>query len=87
MAALNSASHAARCLSQLYACDRDLAPDEVNLAADLITDAGGRAWAEHEVRRRRLDTAWDMIDALDLADDPRRDLEELTAMLAASQPA
>ncbi|MEU8266525.1 polyprenyl synthetase family protein [Sphaerisporangium sp. NPDC049002] len=80
VAALTGDSGASRRLAELYGSPEPFHTDELVLAAELIDQAGGRAWARTEARRR-IDAAWACVDDIDMPGDARLDLEELTALL------
>lgn len=61
-----------------------LEESEVIRIADLVEEAGGRAWARAEVRRH-LDFAWNLVDRLDLDRRARVDLEELADTITAGE--
>ncbi|WP_344951975.1 polyprenyl synthetase family protein [Sphaerisporangium flaviroseum] len=80
VAALTAESPASRRLAELYATPGPFEADELALVAELVDQAGGRAWAREEARRR-IETAWDCLVGIDVADDARMGLEELAALL------
>lgn len=78
VAALAAGTAGSAQLSQWYRssageCDED----EVALMAELVEDAGGRAWTQAEARRR-VSAAWDQLDGLDLDQAARTNLTGLT---------
>ncbi|MFI6779845.1 hypothetical protein [Micromonospora sp. NPDC050276] len=56
VAALNSGTVAARRLSEIYTAPGPVAEDQFADVAELVREAGGRTWADGEIRRR-LDAA------------------------------
>jgi geranylgeranyl diphosphate synthase type I len=59
--ALDASTDSARRLADLYTRHDDLTDDEAALAATLVEDAGGRAWAEAEIVRH-IDAAARCLD-------------------------
>ncbi|TWE20458.1 polyprenyl synthetase family protein [Kitasatospora atroaurantiaca] len=55
VAALAGGGAASRRLARLYGSDGPLTEQELELVADLVEDAGGRAWAVNEAERARRD--------------------------------
>ncbi|MCG5217682.1 polyprenyl synthetase family protein [Streptosporangium sp. KLBMP 9127] len=80
VAALTAGCAASRRLADLYETSGPLEMDELHLAASLVEEAGGRSWARTEAQRR-IDTAWECVAGVDIADEARHDLEELTTLL------
>ena len=80
-AAFASAHPAAQELRERYA--RAGTPSEAELAetAELIEHAGGRAWTEDRVEKESA-AALGVLDGLDLPDDVRHELDDLTATLS-----
>lgn len=81
VAALESQTDAGELLAQLYALDRPLAEDDLARAADLIEQAGGRAWARHAADRESR-VALDILDGLDLPGDVHDEMVALTDRLS-----
>jgi geranylgeranyl diphosphate synthase type I len=82
VAALLAGTTASKRLARLYASPGDLSDDQVTVLAELVEDAGGRRWALAEADRR-VSTAWELLDRLDLDATGRRGLAELSDALTA----
>lgn len=82
--ALSTGCPAAEELQALYAVERDLSDEEVDRAASLIVDAGGREGAAAEARRR-LASALAAVDEADLEPDSVNELAELARFVAERQ--
>jgi geranylgeranyl diphosphate synthase type I len=80
-AAFGSPGPAAERLRELYASTAVLSETELAETADLVEQAGGRAWAEARVEQESA-AALAVLDGLDLPDDVRRELDDLTATLS-----
>ena len=80
-AALASTGPAAQRLRELYAPTGALSEAELAETADLVEQAGGRAWTEDRVERESA-AALQVLDGLDLPDDVRHELDDLTATLS-----
>ncbi|MGH3425785.1 MAG: polyprenyl synthetase family protein [Nocardioidaceae bacterium] len=76
LAALTADHPAAGRLRQLYLGDEPLSEDEMLRAAELVEEAGGRAWAEAEASRQ-LDSGLTRLEGLDLPDDVHRELSHI----------
>ncbi|GII77558.1 (2E,6E)-farnesyl diphosphate synthase [Sphaerisporangium rufum] len=81
VAALSAPGAASGRLARLYAAPGPLDGGALELAAALVEEAGGRAFAAAEARRR-IDMAWERLVSLDIPADARAELEQLTAQLA-----
>jgi geranylgeranyl diphosphate synthase, type I len=81
VAALTSGTAAADRLRQLYQQGRDLAPEEVVVAAQLVEAAGGRSWARAEAARR-TQSALDALNRARPGPVAAAELRALAALLA-----
>jgi geranylgeranyl diphosphate synthase type I len=81
VAALTSGMAAAGQLRQLYQQGRDLAPEEVVVAAQLVEAAGGRSWAQAEAGRR-TQSALDALNRARPGPVAAAELRALAALLA-----
>jgi geranylgeranyl diphosphate synthase type I len=76
VAALTSGTNAGRRLESLLGDGRPDSEEEVQLATELITEAGGLEWAAHEADRR-LAAALAALDGASLPNAALQDLETL----------
>lgn len=81
VAALTAGNPAAEKLAALYTADEALSGERLPEAADLIEEAGGRAWAEQAVERHSA-TAKEILDGLDLPAAVHQELLDLTDKLS-----
>jgi geranylgeranyl diphosphate synthase type I len=80
VAALTTTTTEARRIAERYTNPRPLTGDEVTELADVIDEAGGRAWTRAEADRQ-VSLAWDLVDGLDLDQSARSHLASLTTAL------
>jgi geranylgeranyl diphosphate synthase type I len=80
-AALASTGSAAQRLRELYAGTGELSEAELAETAALVEHAGGRTWTEDRAEKESA-AALAVLDGLDLPDDVRHELDELTATLS-----
>ncbi|WP_026413054.1 polyprenyl synthetase family protein [Actinomadura oligospora] len=82
VAALHSKNTAAGELAELFSAPAELSEGEVARAAQLVEQAGGRAWAELEARRR-LTAAFTALDHAAIPAEHQSELRALASLLAA----
>jgi geranylgeranyl diphosphate synthase type I len=80
VAAMTGTGAAADRFRALYADRHPLSGDQLEEAADLVEQAGGRAWAERRTEQESA-LALEALHGLDLPGSVRRELEELSEML------
>jgi geranylgeranyl diphosphate synthase type I len=84
VAALGSETPEAAELAELLAKPEQLTEDELLLAADLVTAAGGRQWAEDEADTQ-LDAANKCLAGIELPDDVRGEFTAIAEFITARQ--
>lgn len=82
VAALRSGGAAARRLASVYSRTDRLDDATVEIATELVEQAGGGRWAREEAGRQ-FDAAWQALAGLDLAPGPETDLRALGDALLA----
>ncbi|PRZ41086.1 geranylgeranyl diphosphate synthase type I [Antricoccus suffuscus] len=81
VAAFDAGGPAAEALRSLYALDREMTAAELIEAAELVTDAGGRAWTE-KAADRELAAALECLEPLDMPPDVREQFVVLARQLS-----
>ncbi|MFC5187539.1 polyprenyl synthetase family protein [Actinomadura harenae] len=81
VAALHSKNNAAAELAELFGAPAELSEGELARAAGLVEQAGGRAWAELETRRR-LTAAFTALDHAAIPAERQAGLRALASLLA-----
>ncbi|HEX6472050.1 MAG TPA: polyprenyl synthetase family protein [Streptosporangiaceae bacterium] len=82
VAALTAGVDASTRLAELLAGAEPLSEDDLRLAARLVEDSGGRAWAEEEAERR-LTKATDRLKGAEMPDAVREEFLDLTRFVTA----
>ncbi|WP_216210911.1 polyprenyl synthetase family protein [Amycolatopsis aidingensis] len=82
VAALCSGTRAGQELAELYFRESEWTENDLELAAELVDQAGGRSWVQREVARQ-LDLASACLTSADLAPRAVVELDALATMLAA----
>jgi geranylgeranyl diphosphate synthase type I len=84
VAALNSSTAEGRQLHELLTTPDDLTEEDLELAAKLVDQAGGRTWAEEEADRR-LAHAQRCLAETDMPDDVRAEFSAIARYLTSRQ--
>jgi geranylgeranyl diphosphate synthase, type I len=84
VAALTTGNSAGERLARLLARAEPLTEADIDEAARLVDEAGGRAWAEKEARRR-MDAAEHHLTQADMPDDVRADLLDIGRFIASRE--